>query len=276
LLTLADSFLGSFGSAGKKRPEEWFCLDWRACASCAKGEDCDPCCDCLKAIPFERIGGFVFEPGSASGWVRFPPRGLVRALAARVKEMGSLVVVNEVTTGMGRTGTWYGFQHYDLRPDLVAIGKGLGNGYPVSCAAMTAEVAHRLEEGEFRYAQSHQNDPLGCAVASEVVAVLREEDLVARSSRVGASFLAALKSLAGRHAAIQAVRGRGLMIAFELDPARSDISATAVYQDLLERGFLVGISSKSTAPNFVRFDPALIVKEEEIEGLLENLEGVMG
>jgi 4-aminobutyrate aminotransferase-like enzyme len=101
---------------------------------------------------------------------------------------------------MGRTGRWFGFQHYDVRPDIVALGKGLGNGYPVSAVAMSHEVAERMERGGYRYAQSHQNDPLGCAVASEVIAVMREERLVERGAEAGAAFLQGMQQLVGEHA----------------------------------------------------------------------------
>jgi len=86
-------------------------------------------------------------------------------MAQRVKQADGLIVANEVTTGMGRTGKWFGFQHYDIRPDIVCLGKGLGNGYPVSAVAMGQSIAEKSENSGFRYAQSHQNDPLGCAVA---------------------------------------------------------------------------------------------------------------
>jgi acetylornithine aminotransferase len=183
-----------------------------------------------------------------------------------------LVVVDEVTTGMGRTGAWYGFEHYGLRPDVVALGKGLGNGYPVSAVAMTGDVALTLEESGFHYAQSHQNDPLGCAVTREVIRVLREEGLVERSERVGRRFLGELERLAERHDAIAEVRGRGLMIAMELVSDGEGLAALPVYHALLERGFIVGCKP---AANLLRFYPPLIIGEEEIAGLVAALDSVL-
>ncbi len=115
-------------------------------------------------MPFEDIAGLIFEPGSASGLVKFPPHGLVQTLVGIIRQRGGLLVVDEVTTGLGRTGAWYGFEHYALQPDIVALGKALGNGYPVSAVAMTHDLADRLEQDGFHYVQSHQNDPLGCAI----------------------------------------------------------------------------------------------------------------
>jgi acetylornithine/N-succinyldiaminopimelate aminotransferase len=272
LLTFADSYLAAYGSAGRKNPEEWHRLDWRPCVACPHSDECDPGCGHLAEVPFERIGALVFEPGTASGLIRFPPRGLVQTLASAVKGRHGLVVVNEVTTGLGRTGAWYGFQHYGLRPDVVALGKGLGNGYPVSAVAMSHDIADRLESGGFLYAQSHQNDPLGCAVAKTVITVMREEGLVERSSRIGNHFLRELGRLAERQDRITEVRGRGLMIGMDLAGSDGRFSAISVYHELLRRGFVVGYNP---AANVVRFQPPLTIGEEDITALLQNLEHVV-
>jgi acetylornithine aminotransferase len=265
LLTLSDSYLAAYGSAGRKTTDEWWLLDWDACARA------DPV-ECLVEIPFERIGAFVFEPGgSGSAFVRFPPRPLVQAIARRVKEAGGLLVVDEVTTGMGRTGTWFGFQHFDVRPDIVALGKGLGNGYPVSAVAMERAVAEQLEASGFHYAQSHQNDPLGCAVAREVIAILREERWIERGQALGAFFLDGLKRLAARHPLVKEARGRGVLLGLELLP-HERLSVQAVYEKLLEHGFLVGYYA---AGRVLRFDPALTIEKEDVTSLLERLDGLL-
>ncbi len=272
LLGLTGAYLSAYGTTGTMSSNEWILFDWAACAECPKNADCDPGCPRLAEIPFERIGTFVFEPGNSGGFVKLPPRGPVRALAARVADAGGVLVVDEVTTGLGRTGAWYGFQHYDLRPDLVALGKGLGNGYPVSAVAMRRSIGADLEASGFHYAQSHQNDPLGSAVAMEVLAVLRDEKLVERSARVGKVFLRELITIASRHAAVREVRGRGLMLAMELHPD-SRPALHDVHRALLERGFLVGCKP---AANLLRFYPPLVIGEDEIRGLVAALDLVLG
>ena len=273
LMTLVDSFLGSYGSAGQKKPEEWHIFDWKECAVCSRPEPCDPCCTSLKQVPFESIGGFVFEPGNATGQVKLPPKKLVQALVAGVRQQNGLIMANEVTTGFGRTGAWFGFQHYDLRPDIVSMGKAIGNGYPVSPVAMTHDLADRLESSGFRYAQSHENDPLGCAVAKEVLAVLKEENLIERSNRIGVYFLKKLKELASRRSNIKEIRARGLMIAVVLETTGSQaISATRVCQKLLEKGFIVGYNP---IINLLRFYPPLVIGEEDIDSLIKALEESM-
>ncbi len=272
LLTLSDSYLAAFGSAGRKSPKEWYCFDWSVCVTCPHSDECAPQCSHLREIPFEHVGGLVFEPGNTSGLVKLPPKRLVQALVNLVKQQRGLVVVDEVTTGLGRTGAWYGFQHYALQPDIVALGKGLGNGYPVSAVAMTGEIADRLEDSGFHYAQSHQNDPMGCAVAKEVITVIQEEGLVERSNRVGAHFLQELGRLEERHDVVKQVRGRGLMIAIEFQDDDDHFSLNSVYHELLKSGFIVGY--KPTA-NLLRFYPPLTIKENDVAQLLEALDNIL-
>lgn len=265
LLTFSNSYLAAYGSAGKKSAEEWHLFDWTTCPH--PGDS-----DCLQTMPFDRIGGFVFEPGgSGSGYVKFPPKTLVRNIAQRVKDAGGLLVVNEITTGMGRTGKWFGFQHYDLEPDIVALGKGLGNGYPVSAVAMRPDIAEKLELSGFRYAQSHQNDPLGCAVAKEVIAVMREENWIERGQAVGTFFLDGLKRLAAKYDVLKEARGRGLLLALEFHP-HERITATWAFQTLLEKGFLVGYYPDG---RILRFDPALTIDKEDVTRLLACLDEML-
>lgn len=266
LLGLADAFLSSYGLSGTKPADSWRLFDVLACADCPDVDRCDPRCPQLAEIPYERVGAFVFEPGCSSGLVRPPVAGPVRELAGRVRASGGLIVVNEVTTGMGRTGAWFGHHHYDLEPDAVALGKGLGNGYPVSAIALRADVVARLERAGFRYAQSHQNDPLGCAVALEVILTLLEQRLVDRGRRVGGALLAALEALARRHPSIEEVRGRGMMLAVEL---RDAALAEGIYRDLLDDGLIVGCKP---AFRLLRLLPPLTLPEEEADRLVASLD----
>lgn len=265
LLTLAHSYLAAYGSAGARRSGEWCVFDSSACTHTGP-------CNCLDAIPFADIGAFVFEPGgSGMAFVKFPPQRLVEEIARRVRAHGGLLMANEVTTGMGRTGRWFGFQHYGVQPDVVALGKGLGNGYPVSAVAMRPEVAERMERGGFHYAQSHQNDPLGCAVASEVIAVLREEGWIERGDEAGASLLEGLRRLVAEHAVLREARGRGLLLGLEFHPD-VHVTVTRVYGELVERGFLVGCYP---AGNMLRFSPPLVIGPEDAAALLECLDGIL-
>jgi acetylornithine aminotransferase len=263
LLTFSTSYLAAYGSSGKKQKEEWVLLDWTGYSSNE---------DFLEDIPFEQIGGFVLEPGgSGSGFVQFPPPKLVQEIVQTVRQAGGLVMVNEITTGMGRTGKWFGFQHFDIQPDIVALGKGLGNGYPVSAVAMRKEVAEILESSGLRYAQSHQNDPLGCAVAGEVIRIMQEEDWVVRGAELGAYFMEGLHRMANIHPIIRDVRGRGMLLGVELHP-HEEMTVEALYYALLEKGFLTGYYP---AGNILRLDPALTIEKESIDQFLNCLDSIL-
>lgn len=270
LLTLANSYLAAYGSAGKKVQAEWAIFKWEQCVNCTK--KCTSQCDNLKNIPFQSIGGLVFEPGSTSGLVKFPPKQLVQKLARMVKEQNGIIMCNEVTTGFGRTGAWYGYEHYELKPDIITMGKGMGNGYPVSAVVMNNDFAKMVENSSFRYAQSHQNDAYGCAIVKEVINIIREEDLIKRSRDIGLKFLDQLTQLQDRYSMITEVRGRGLMIAIEFDRNDDTFSLDSIHRELFARGFLVGYHPLA---NLLRFYPPLTIKESDLNDLIANLAEIL-
>jgi acetylornithine aminotransferase len=272
LMTMTDSYFGAYGSASRKQPDEWYCFDWTACAACPYSDECNPQCEHWAAIPYHDIGGLLFEPGSSSGLVRFPPQKLIRNIVAAVKENDGLVLVNEVTTGIGRTGAWFGYQHYGISPDIVAIGKGIGNGYPVSVTAFAPGVIDRLGGRPVKYAQSHLNDPLGAAVARAVVGVIKEQGLIERGKDIAAMLLAGLEGIEERTGGIKEIRARGLMAAIELndDPAASFTIRT--HRELVRRGYIVG---RRPGVNVLRLDPSLTIDPNDIAGFLESLEAVL-
>jgi len=272
LLTMSDSYFGAYGSASKKNRDEWFCFDWAACASCPEQDECNARCEHWAAIPRAEIGGFLFEPGSSSGLVRFPPAKLIRNIVALVAQNDGLVLVNEVTTGIGRTGTWFGFQHYGISPDIVAMGKGIGNGYPISVTAMAPGVVQRLGGLPVRYAQSHQNDPLGAAVAREVIRVIQEEGLIEHGQRIATMLGAGLEGIKARTSRIKEIRARGLMIALELDDDPAASFTVRTHRELVRRGFVVG---RRPSINVLRLDPSLTVDPLDIDAFLATLEEVL-
>jgi acetylornithine aminotransferase len=263
-LCLHDAYLGSY-SAVVDRRRFWHLFDWRDCADCPARGDCDRGCPKLADIPDE-ICEFVFEPGSASGFVRFPPPALIRNIVEIVRGGGGRILVNDVTTGMGRTGAWFGYNHYPIEPDLVAIGKGLGNGYPVSTLAIDRETAGALAGGTFKYMQSHQNDPLGAAVACEVIAGLADGGLVSRAADRGERFLKELQTLVDGKL-ITEVRGRGLMFAVEFaERAVGD----RIYDRLLNAGYIV-----CNRGGVFRIDPPLVIEEADFIGFVETFRDML-
>lgn len=257
-VTLAGSYLGAYGMASRTAAGQWIEVDW-------EGDEG------LGDLPLNEVAAFVLEPGSSGGRVRFPPRGLVEALARRIREAGGLVIANEVTTGLGRTGEWFGFNHYGLRPDLVAIGKGLGSGYPVSAVAL-GDVWRRVDLGHFHYAQSHQNDALGAAVALAVIEELQRSQLIEKAREDGARLLAGLEAIGTRHPLIREVRGRGLMLAVEFVPTDGPSRALRVAEALFERGIIL---VRRPGLEILRLDPALTVAREDLDEFLSAFETVV-
>ena len=142
-----------------------------------------------ESIDFSDISALVLETGGASlAPVRFPGYDFVKKLTETAIQNNCYIIAEEVTTGMGRTGKWFGFQHYDVTPHIVVTGKGLGNGFPVSAVTLDGETTQAFESNPFRYAQSHQNDPLGCAIANEVIKIIEDEWLIQTCNETGGYF----------------------------------------------------------------------------------------
>jgi acetylornithine aminotransferase len=222
----------------------------------------------IAKLNYREIAGFVLEPGTSSGFVHFPSPEFLDALIGEIRKNESLIIVDEVTTGFGRTGKWFGFQHYSFTPDIVATGKGLGNGYPVSAVSVNKKIAELFDNHYFRYAQSHQNDPLGCAVGAEVIRLLTELKLVERSNEIGDYFKAQLLKVQINHAAkVKEVRGRGLMLAIEFFP---EVDVEKLNDSLFDQGFVVGFKEK-----VLRFMPPLIIDKSDVDNVIDAMESLL-
>ncbi len=263
-MTLHDSYLGAYSSITDKT-RNWYLLNWEQCKICAKKEKCETSCEVLQKIPKD-VSEFIFEPGSASGFVQFPPKALIKNITDIIRDNNGKIVANEVTTGVGRTGKWFGYQHYDIKPDFVAVGKGIGNGYPVSIALISQTILEELELKPFKYAQSHQNDPLGAAIVNEVIQYIEDNHLMPEAESKGHYFATQLESLVDDKIILE-VRGRGLMIAVDLVNAAV---GDEIYKTLLNKGYIVGNRGTS-----FRIDPPLTITGSEIDEFIETFNDVL-
>ncbi len=263
-LALHDAYLGSYSSV-VDRSEGWHSFNWENCQTCLKKDECDPDCEALQEIP-DDISEFVFEPGSASGFVRFPPKALIQNMADIVRGNEGKIIANEVTTGIGRTGKWFGYQHYDIEPDMVSIGKGIGNGYPVSVAVLSQAIVEDLGEKPFKYSQSHQNDPLGAAVVREVIQTIEDDNLIANAEKKGEVFFSQLESLVDGEI-ILGVRGRGLMFAVDVV---SEQVGNEIYDALIEKGYIV-----CNRGSLFRIDPPLTINEKEFGEFIDAFTAIV-
>jgi acetylornithine/succinyldiaminopimelate/putrescine aminotransferase len=173
-----------------------------------------------------------------------------------------LLVIDEVQTGLGRTGRWFGFQHDGVRPDVVTMAKALGNGVPIGACWARAEVADAFVPGD--HATTFGGQPLAAAAARAVLAVMEAEDVPARAERAGARLRAGLEALPG----VTGVRGMGLLLAAELAPpaAAPEVAAAA-----LAAGLLVN----AVTPTAIRLAPSLLVTDDEIDEAVSLLASVL-
>lgn len=268
ILAMADSYFGAYGDAADKQGGGWRLFDWKACETCGR-ETCAAGCPHWDAIPFSEIGAFLLEPGSSSGMVRFPPRRLVRAIAQAVVDRDGLVMVNEVTTGVGRTGKWFGYQHYGLEPDIVALGKGIGNGYPVSVTSLNERTVSLLDGQGPHYGQSHMNDPMGAAVVRSMIEHIEANGLIARGETLSKVLLDGLEHIRSKSSLVKEVRGRGLMAVVELEPGDAHGAAARLHRWLIDEGFIVGLRPHAEV---LRLDPPLTISEGDLLRFLDALE----
>ena len=219
----------------------------------------------IKNIDFNEIAAFVIETGGASvEMVRFPDFGYLTQLTEAAKKNNCLIIAEEVTTGMGRLGKWFGFQHYDIIPDIVVTGKALGNGFPISAVTISSDITEKFRQNPFGYAQSHQNDPFGCAIGLEVIQIIEETGLISKANTVGLYFKEQLEQVLNNHKdKIKEVRARGLMLALEF---RDGFDGKQISDSLFELGNVIGFKL-----NTLRFLPPLTIKTSDIDKMIGQL-----
>lgn len=190
----------------------------------------------------------------------------MRLIADEVRKRGGLIVVNEVTTGAGRTGKDCAYQHSGITPDIVVMGKGIGNGYPVSAIVLSRDIVEKLEASPLSYMQSHQNDPLGARIVDRVLEVIQRERLAVRAAKLGRELFDKLKSLE-RHSVVHEVRGKGLMMAVEFD---SQETCAAIHTSLISAGFVTNNRGK-----MIRIDPPLNINRDTLDRFSQCLSNLV-
>jgi predicted acetylornithine/succinylornithine family transaminase len=208
------------------------------------------------------VAAVLLEPVQGEGGVNPASRQYFQAVRRLCDERGVLFMVDEVQTGLGRTGQWFGFQHSEVNPDVVTLAKALGNGMPIGACWAKADVAAAFQPGD--HATTFGGQPLAAAAANAVLGVMEAEDVPARAAKLGAYLQESLAVLPG----VIGVRGRGLLLAAELDGKR----AKPVVAGALDRGLVVNAVTESA----VRLAPSLLVTETEVDRAVEILGQVLG
>ena len=211
----------------------------------------------------ERVCAVMLEPIQGEGGVQPSPAGYLEGVRALCDEREALLIVDEVQTGLGRTGKWFGYQHARaVRPDIVTMAKALGNGVPIGACWARTEVAEAFKPGD--HATTYGGQPLAARAAMTVLDVMAEVDAPARAARAGDVLTKALLDVPG----VRDVRGVGLLVAAELDDG---IEAAPVANACLDAGLVVN----AVTPTALRFAPSLLVTDDEIAAAVAILAGVL-
>jgi acetylornithine/N-succinyldiaminopimelate aminotransferase len=201
----------------------------------------------------ERVCAVLLEPIQGEGGVQPAPPGYLAAVRQLCDEHEALLILDEVQTGLGRTGRWFGFQHAPgVHPDVVTLAKALGNGVPIGACWAHGAAGDALAPGE--HAATFGGQPLAARAALTVLDVMEAEDAPARAERAGTRLQTALSALA----AVIDVRGAGLLLAAELTPG---VDAGAVARDCLEHGLVLN----AVTPTALRLTPSLLVTDAELD-----------
>ncbi len=207
----------------------------------------------------------LLEPVQGEGGVYVAEPSYLKRAREICRERGALLILDEVQTGMGRTGALFAHQHFGVVPDVMTVAKGLAGGLPIGAVLATEEVAKGFVPGD--HGSTFGGNPVACAAALAVLTVLQEEQLVENAALVGKYFRERLQSLQEKSTKAVEVRGLGLMLALELEGA----DARELVLRCLERGFLVN----NIGERILRFLPPLSVSTREVGGLIEVLEELL-
>ena len=208
----------------------------------------------------------LVEPIQGEGGIVVPPDGFLAGLRDVCREKNALLIVDEIQSGLGRTGAMFAHEHDGIRPDVMLLGKALSGGqYPVSVVLADAVVMDVFQPGD--HGSTYGGNPVAAAVAREALAVIQDEGLVERSARLGEHALSRLREVASP--LVREVRGRGLWIGVEL--VESAGGARAYCERLAERGLLC----KETHDHVIRFAPPLVIERDELDWALDRIEEVL-
>ncbi len=227
----------------------------------------------------DTVGALCLEPVTAGGGVITPPEGYWQRVQEICKKYDVLLHIDEVVCGVGRTGTWFGYQHYGIKPDFVTMAKGVASGYAaIACMVTTEEVFEMFKDADdpmsyFRDISTFGGCTAGPAAALENLAIIEEEELLDNTTAMGARLIDNLKTLQDKHRVIGDVRGKGLFCGAELVVDRGtkepvdEKKVQAVVADCMAQGVVIGATNRSLPGlnNTLCFSPALISTPDDID-----------
>ncbi|MBA3034322.1 MAG: acetylornithine transaminase [Gammaproteobacteria bacterium] len=206
----------------------------------------------------------LFEPVQGEGGIRVADDDFLRGLRRICTERGWLLMVDEVQCGIGRTGMWFAHQHAGIKPDVMALAKGLGSGVPIGACLTAGPAANVFKPGN--HGSTFGGNPLACTAALTTLAVLEEDQLLARATALGERMIVRLRERLADLPAVVEIRGSGLMLGIELDRPCAALVAAG-----LEAGILINV----TADKVVRLLPPLVMTDAEADELVDKLAVVL-
>jgi taurine-pyruvate aminotransferase len=239
----------------------------------------------------DTVGALCLEPVTAGGGVITPPEGYWPRVQEICRKYDILLHIDEVVCGVGRTGTWFGYQHYGVEPDFVTMAKGVASGYAAIACCVTSERVFDLFRDDasdplnyFRDISTFGGCTAGPAAALENMAIIEEEGLLENTAAMGDYMLDQLRALSERHRVIGDVRGKGLFLGAELVADRDSRSpvpeaqAQAVTADCMAQGVIIGVTNRSVPGynNTLCFSPALIATKDDIDQIVSAVDGALG
>ncbi|MEE8540539.1 MAG: aminotransferase class III-fold pyridoxal phosphate-dependent enzyme, partial [Desulfobacterales bacterium] len=236
----------------------------------------------------ENVAGFIAEPiGGASTGAVVPPDGYFDVIQSTCRKYGVMLILDEVMTGFGRTGSLFGYEHWNIEADIVALSKGMASGYfPLGAIlAKRAIVETVLDSGGFKHGHTYAGNPMACAVGLQVLNYIVDHDLCTNSRHMGKRLKEGLEALEDKFSIIGQVRGKGLLLGVELvhDPYSKDpfpVSANAgqLLTDIaFEQGLIIypRRSINGMSGDHVLVAPPLIISEAEVEEILARFESAL-
>lgn len=253
------------------------------CYRCPVGQRPESCAaECLdfledqifvQLVSPDEVAAIVVEPIQGEGGYLVPPQQFHDRLQALARRHGILLVVDEVQSGMGRTGKMFASEHYGLRADIVTIAKGVASGLPLGIAAARAEI---MDWSPGAHASTFGGNPVSCAAALATIDLLKTS-LVENAAVVGAHLLEGLRALAARHPLIGDVRGKGLMIGVELvRDRRTKERATSERDRVIDEAFRRGLLILGAGRNALRLSPPLVLTRAQADTALGILDEAIG
>jgi 4-aminobutyrate aminotransferase-like enzyme len=225
----------------------------------------------------EKIGAILVEPIQARGGINVPPPEFLPLLRKLCDEHGTLLILDEIYTGFGRTGKWFACEHSGVIPDLICLGKALTGGFPLSACVGRANVmdtAWPASQGEAIHTSTFLGHPVGCAMALAQIAEIKRLKLVERSAKLGVRLLELLSTI---HHPLSTARGLGLMAGLELltaDGTPATAESLRVIKTMLHRGYV--LLPEGEHGNIISFTPPLTIAEAHLSRMVNELQKILG